>query len=406
MSYKKENVKSVFNEEFKHIKLDKKFIKALEHYVIGFINKDNYHVEFFGNALLAENPPKYTAPDRERWFLDLLDVNEAALKQSVHSLDSINTSFMVSSDVNNLSYFYLAHRFLTDKGLSDKERNIGASRCLEMLHYKFITSLLYNLLPYGVDRTVAVATYASLNRKYDLRVAGSWLELVRRKVQSILDEKALHAKTLREFEDDEAIVYMVNDVQTRIRKQINAIVDVFMAVREADARIRSQSSLGIDLDGDSFLRDKSNRFSGYIHYMHDIISDRDSFIKPELIQVVNSVVSSSNDRVLNEALEFFSDNIGESRSKYLTDLLDETLLFSFNFVNEQNIDLNDLPLLMLKLRGVVTISTDPTVTKIKKLLTKLVKDSVRSRNDTLKAGIRTAVFLYLVIRALAKKHYS
>ena len=399
-------LKKVFDDEFRHIKFDKKFIKALEHYVVGFINKDNYHVEFFGNALLAENPPKYTVQDRDRWFLDLLDVNETALKREVHSLESINTSFMVSSDVNNLSYFYIAYRFLTDKGLKDNERFVGASRSLEMIHYKFITSLLYNLLPYGVDRTLAIATYASLNRKYDLRVAGSWLEMVHRKVQGILDKGALHAATLRTFGDDEAIVYMVNDVQTRIRKQINAIVDVFMAVRESDARIRSQSSLGVDLDGDAFLRDKTNRFSGYIHYMQDIVTDRESFIKPELVQVVNSVVSSSNDRVLTETLEFISDNIGESRSKYLSKLLDEVLLFSFNFVTEQKIELNDLPLLMLKLRGVVTISSDATVVDIKKLLTKLIKDCVKSRNNTLKSGISTAVFLYLVIRALAKGHYS
>jgi hypothetical protein len=389
-----------------HLKFDAKLAKQIRRYANHFATKNEEHIHFFGSMLLGVHKVRFTEDDRLAWYNDILDCDEIELIEAVQNCPTIEPEFVVSSDPMNQSFIWMLHQFHHSKLLHEHEIEEVKVELMKIMHYKFVTSLIAHSFKFPADREVALAAYSALSKKYDIKRYGSWGALIQARAESIVSRTGLHYQTYVRYDDDKNTVYMVNDIQSRIREVIKSYRAEFYNQREQNSRIGTSSST-IELQGEKVIRDRTQAFTLYRRYLYTTLTNRNDFVKPELIAVVSSAMSDVSPVHITEALEGLLLAMRDAKSPF-AELIDETLLHAIDFIQRQQVKVNDLQFIITKLRALYTASrsADASVLRMRALGDELVNEFVRSKNDTVKAGVRTAVLLYLVLRALSRNYYT
>ena len=400
-------IRDVFESECKNLKIDMRLAKTIQRYAMAFVTKNEEHIQFFGSILIGVHKVRFTDDDRLAWFDDVLDVDEISLTNQLHSAPTINPDFMVSSDAMNHSFIWLLHKFHTSDKLSNSVIHDTKVALISIMHYKFITSLIAWYFKYPADREIALAAYSSLSKKFDIKQYGSWSALIRARAESIVAKSGIHFNTYVRYNDDRSIIYMVNDIQSRIRELIKALTREFMEIHEKNARIGTSTST-MELEGEKVIRDRVKAFTVYRRYMQSVVGDLNSFIKPQLVKIVSNAMSGAPTNAITEALTYMSKHYNDNSTPFVADLVDEVLLHAFEYLQRRGIVVNDLTQILTKLRAIYTASrsSDPAVLKMRELGDTLVERSVSSKNDSVKAGVRTSVLLYVLLRALTRNYYT
>lgn len=405
-----ENIRSVFEKHCGHIKIDRRLVKRLNELRVGFVNRNEDHIEFFSGNLLGVNPVKYKTSDRDTWFDEILEVDESDIKEDIAKLESIDPNWIRANDIVNLSSTWLMYRIHIAPALSARDKQQGIYDVCMLLQYKFITSILSRYFPYPADKAVAMATYEALSRKFEIKQFGSWQALLDHRAKSIIENKSIHYHAYTKYTDDAAILRMVNDIQDRLRKIIKKMTAVFYRVKEQNLRISTTSDL-IVFDGEEQLRDLKRDHSGYLRYLRDVITDKKTFIRKELIQVVSGVLNTMPERHLEEALTYCVANHGSRGDPKVDMLLEETLLHTYSYISD-NIGVmastNDFAGLVGKLKNIYMASrmSDPNLISMRDKAEHIVKKSVSSKNKAVLSAVRTGLQIYIVLRAFTKNHYQ
>lgn len=408
------SVKSLFDEYCGHVVIDQKFVHRLQSYRQTFANKNEDHVAFFGGHLMGVQEVKFLPSDKAEWFNSLLDVDEISLQDELLTLptlvpDPTKVRF-VSTDVMNLSCLWLIHK-IYNANLSAQVKHAAMVDCMLVLEYKFITSILAYWFPHRADEAVAVATYARLSKKFKLKEVGSWGALLLYLAEHMLSEKSPHYKlqTFQLFTDDFNIIYMVNDIQGRIKDYLKNIRDEFEIVRRDPTALIRTNSNTVTIDGEVLVKNKRNVYSTYRRYINDVMADKNSFIIKELSEIVVSTMPKLPYRNMVDTLEYMVRNSGlkgDPNVAKLTDLLLEHL-FEFISSNRNTVNTRDLAALLSKLKNLYTASraANPLLLEIRDVGEKVVKKAVKTKNPSLVASIRTGVLLYVVLRTITMNHF-
>ena len=401
------SLRPVFEQHLSHLKYDLKLCKAIRRFALSFVTKDQDHIQFFGNPLIGVYPVRFTEDDRLAWFDDVLDCDDIRLGRAVKSAEGIDPNFVVSSDAMNQSVIWLLHQIHQSKQISPKEQQQAKIDLIKILHYKFVSSLMAHYFPYPADREVALATYASLSKKFDIKVFGSWEALIQARAELITSPKGLHYQTFTRYDSDKAIVYMVNDIQSRIREVVKALTSEFYNVRDRNARISARSNT-MELEGEVVLRDKANAFTIYRRYLQTVLQDRNSFIKTELVDVVSEAMTGVDTKHVVEGLEFLQTNYGNQKYPFIVQLVDDVLIHAFDYIQSKGYRATQIDVIIAKLRFLYTASrsVNEVVLKIRDEGDLIVKESVSSSNRDVLAAVRTAIFLYVVLRTLTRDYYK
>lgn len=404
------SIPAIFEDECKTLEINTKLISSLHKYQVGFVNKNADHIAFFGGNLLGVQTVRFTDTDRDRWFDEIMGVDDGPLGERLFALPTVNREFKVSSDTMNLSCAWLCHALFNAKDLNEQQREQGMIDVLLVLQYKFLTSRLYRLFRYPADKAVAEATYALLSQKYALKQHGSWSAMFEARARDIISKTSIHYRTIVKMDDDLEVVYMLNDTQGRIRDMLKNIYGLFRTVHQQGVKIASTSQL-VEHDGVEILKDKSKNLLAYGRYLNSIVSDRNSFVREELTSVIENLVQTMPPRLFHETLQYMSDNYRHSKAQEIEDVLNETLIHVFDYLS-QNRDVikneRDLPGILSKLRGVYmsSRSTDPALYSLREKAEQLVRHATGNKNSSVIASVRTGVLLYVVCRAFTMKHYT
>lgn len=395
-------IKSVFDSHCAHLVFDKKLLKKVEDYEQRFATKNESHIAFFGGNLMGVHPIRFKDEDRNRWFDEIMEVDEHYLEDELHALPEVVTHRHVSSDVFNLSCLYMIHRFLTSTQLSEEEKQHGAFETALILQYKHMTSIMTHFFKYDADLAIAEATYAALNNRFGLKVAGTWGALLRQRSEDIVRKGGLHYKNLVEFKDK--IDYMSNDIQGRIKDIIKNVRDVFEMVKNSpELQIRNVGST-IELDGELKVRDKSRLTSKYVRYILDTVPDKNSFIVPEMVDLISSAVTTMPRSALVVTLTYMSENASIRADKRVQRVCELVLQHAFDYLAKNPTTMqskSDVPGLLRKMRALYQASrtTNPMILELRKLTEGIVSTAIRSKNQVLIASVRNAVLLYVLMRA-------
>lgn len=404
----KDYIKRTFEEHLGSIKIDKKLINLLHHTRVAFMNYNEDHLEFFSGNLLGVNPVRFRSSDREDWFESILGISESELKDDIKKIPTIDDDWVRANDAMNLSAIWLMYR-IHNSSLSTKDKETGLIEICLIMQYKFISSILAHQFPFPADRSVALATYEALSLKFELKQLGSWQALLEHRSKMIIDRKGIHYKTFSEMSNDFSVIKMISDIQDRIREVVKKVRAVFEKVKTQNLRISTTSTVVV-LDGEKEIMDKNRDYATYIRYLRNIITNKRTFIRDELIKVVIEAIPTARNEYLVQALSYCSENYGNNDRK-IDVLLEESLIHLFSYLSKKTGIMNspnNLSLLIIELKNLYMASrmTDEQLINMKEISEHIVKKSVRTKNKAAQSSTRTALQVYIVIRALARNYYQ
>ncbi len=367
--------------------------------------------DFLGSQLAGVYPFKFTQSMRDTWFLEVIGLDELDLDDALKRVDYLKgKDWKRATDAFNLSAAWILHELSNSKSLSIQDRQRGMQATALVMQYKFMGSILSYYFKFPADQAIMEAVMASLSRKYAIKTAGTWGKLFAQRAEEITSARSIHHQTYVKFTSDSGITYFINDVQGRLRELIKNICAQFYKMRDSQTRITADRSM-TEIDGEAILRDKSRKFTTYLRYIHEVISDRKSFIRSELVSVITDLMHTVPERHLIEALEWLSLNHRVKGAEAVEQLVDEAMQHCFQLMIDNRAqygkDIN-LEALLIRLRALYTASrmSDETLLKMRDLAERIVQRSVSSKNQSIHAGVRTAMILYIVLRCLAMQHYS
>ena len=410
MSHGPGAIKNLFDRNLPHLKIDGNLAKKINDFQIGFVNKNEDHMAFFGGNLTGVHIVRFTQQDNDKWFTDIIEGDDIMMEEELLEIPIINPTFHVSTSIFNYSCLWLIHAFKVSPLISDKVKQRAMLDCALILYYRFITSLLFRYYRYPVDKRIAEATYAQLSYKYAIKRHGTWYATLEARSLDLIDDEGLHAKTFTDFTKDLEIIYMVNDSQGRIRDMVKNITGEFKKTLALGSKIKTSSGIS-DFNGEETLKDSTRNLSKYIQYLNSIIADKNSFIKSELVEIVCKIMHTMPPRLFNETLEWCSVNTKHAGIKDVDELISETLTHSFSYLtNNRTVykESTDMAGMIAKLKGIYmsSKSSDVNLLKIRELSQNIVRQATTTKNENVISSLKTGLLLYIVIRALAMNYYS
>lgn len=405
-------IREVMDKHFAETKFDQALCKRITEYCNRFMNRNEDHSAFFGGVLLGVNPIRFYETDRELWFDDVLGIDDDLLRADFNKVDSIDPSHNVVSDPFNHIPGYVCFRLLQERNIPLNIRHEAMVSLFMVLHFKYLTSLLVRRFKYPAKREVAEATFLALNYKWDIRRLGSWHALIRDRAEGIIAPDSIYAGQIHKADEDYWSSRIVTDTQGRIRELINKIYSVYIKTLQEGSRIVTTREMVPTTDGDSVLRDKASGYASYLRYMQSTVQSEQNFIRPELLGVVERAMNDVMPaQPFEDTLRYLSRNINQPRSKHISQMIDECLLYTFDFMQSIRTQVsrnNDLEGLLSKIRAKIMASrsSDPRVLYLRDTGEKIVRDATNVRNPAVLAATRTGVMLYIILRALTKSYYA
>lgn len=403
------HLKKMFDTYAKYIVIDQKLADRINQFQVGFVNKNEEHMAFFGGNLTGVHTVRFTLDDLNSFYSDVVQIDETEIEEELHSLPFIKKERIVSSDTFSHICIWLIHKFMNSK-LNPKTIERTTQSLNLIILYKFLTSLLFNYFRFPANPETAIATYASLSNKFSIKQFGSWYALLEHRTKDICSSTGLHYKTVFNYMDDEKLLYVITDTQSRIRDILKNIYKEFIIIHERGNRIKSSSSTFV-YEGEEVLKDQNKNLSLYTNYLLSILPEKNSFVKEEILDAIEGVVHTAPRKLVYDTVVWLSENYKYSSSKEIEDLVKSTILHSFNFLSDNRTVMKEntnLINLSIRLKGIYMSSKTNTdeIKKIRSLSEKMVRKATTTKNTSLILSTRVAVLLYIVIRAYTIHHYS
>lgn len=399
------SIKKVFDNFCSGMKVDSRFIKDLLFFVNNYTTRNEDHIRFFGNGLLSTEV-KWLPSDTNRYFSEILGVDDGELQKAIYALPTIDKDHKVSSNAFNLSTAYLVHAILTSK-VSEKDKVQGAQSAMMILHFKFISSILNHYFHHGVNTQTAQRAYEAMNYKFDLRTQRTWYNYCLFRSSQMISRNALHYMTFMKFDDDDAIKYIITDTQTRVRSVIKNITELYYRVRSEGAAIAVTSSL-IEMEGEIGVRDLTRATGQYRRYLEGVIGDASSFVRQNLVDIVAESNPSASPQYFQDTLYYLSSIYNSPKEKKVQDFVSRSLTFAFQLISDKGVNQRNLAEVLRTVKGAINSSrsTDREVTWLRNEGDKLVRRATGKKSPYPVSGERTSVILYLVIRAMTMDYFT
>jgi len=403
-------IPDAFDSVAPNYRVDSAFIKKLHTFRIWFQTNSPDHIAFFGSNLVGVHKLRFNPPDRDMWFDEILGVDELNLVDAISRVDGLDSTWKRATDSFNLSCIWIIHQIYKSKLISQKEKEQGLMDGVLMLQYRFVSSLVSHFFKYTADEATMLATYANMSRKFTLKTAGSWAVLLEQRGKAILAPSGIHYKTYTKFDSNKSIIYMVSDIQGRLREIIKAVAALFYKTREEGGKIASDKAID-NINGEDVLKEKTRHYSTLIRYCHSTLPDLNNWIKKELEDVVLDLIPNLSPKYLNESLKWLSLNVSAKHNESIELLINETLIFAFDYINKNRSlygKASGIIPLMTKLKGIYSASrmSDPTLMKVKEIVEKLIQLAIGHKPSSTIAALRVGIQLYIVLRTMAMRHYQ
>ena len=177
-----------------------------------------------------------------------LGISNSEMKQIIKEIPTIDDNFVVASDPFNVFTIWVTYNILNSK-LDNKLKYQTAQSTLLLLHYKFFTSLVNYRFKYPANEAAMITTYESISNKFDIKVLGTWKKVMEKGADDAIDPVGIHGKTWTTFDNDLKIIYIITDIQSRLRSKINLFYEAYMQVKTEGDLIGSYDTVGTDTEG-------------------------------------------------------------------------------------------------------------------------------------------------------------
>lgn len=389
---------------------DKEWATALHRYVFNFTTRREGgvdYMDFFGSPYLGLQKIVFKTGDRNEWFSSVFDIDEIELKNDITALGIMEKSWNVVNDMFNLTIPYLLHRAFHSK-LDEKTKHRAMRDILSMYQYKCLTSILSNDYPFTASKEVAVETYNQLSMKFDLKKYGSWRALIEARSENILDKRTgIHYNTFVTMAPDKKVIYMVGDIQDRLRGVINDLNAVFHSVKTRTNLISFEGAKVMLEDGET-VRFTQKEELKYKHYIEQVLVGSKGFYKEELIDyAIKDMAYAPRDK-LSYMIENFPALYNSKKGEPYVKFVDDIIVHMFEYLHEKQVNRVNLYEVLVRMRGIYNSrrgNTDELIL-LREMGDELAKNLTGVKTPITITGLRTSFLLYIVLRTLTRDHYN
>ena len=409
-----QNLKEIF-DEYCNVSIDKKFLERITKWRNKFYSKNSEHVGFFSSASFGLYIPKWTSEEDDAWLTEIIGIDEEEIADYVYELPSINKDFQVSSNILSIRFIYLIHKAHINKSLSSTDNDKVRKTLMEVLVARYMTSIMYKYFYRGkTSPEVSTEVFERLSKRFDLKVAGNWKNWIEMKAEGFVlgDEQRQDAKYAKQevFQrfEDELVVRKLNSIKSQLNKAAIEINSVFRQVLEDQDKIASRSALSMSVDG-LYLADLVRDQTKYLHYQDAIFIDKNTFIKEDLLAVIEQSMPTISSNIFRGALEWILDNQMESRYKRkIMEVRHDILIYAIQLIKDENLHTNDLVQVGYRLRQNILSgkNNDRTVMKVRKMIDEFIMKFRPQSKGKLVSLERSAIMIYIILRTLAMNYYK
>lgn len=393
---------------FAHIEFNDALAKGLYNYRVGYITQNREHMEFFGGNLLGVNVVRFKDSDVNR-FYEMVDLIYPDVHSEIRRVTTIDHNFKVASDPMNLTLMYMIYKYMTSRKCTEPVRRKAMKDLALIFFYRCAAALISANFKYPADPKVAQMAYANLSQKYLIKKLGSWNKVMDYRAEALLAKDSPHVKTLKFFDNDMEVQYAVSDSQGRIREMFKGYYSEFMLVHEEGGSVAVQKSLTIDAEGEESVREKTTGPENFVFYMRGIIIDPPTFMREDLLNVVARNNANTSYRSIRATLEWMCQQYSQPKhNKLIDDFMTRTIVQAVYFM-ENNIEANkrrDIGYVLSQLKNLFlsTRSVDPDLIRIREIGESIMLLAHGKQSTSLMMATRTAVIMFVCLRALVGKN--
>lgn len=386
----------------------------LEEYCAYFETKHD-HPLALNTALLAVYTMYFINVDRDILF-SIAGIEEDKMKDVIDRTSYIDTSMKVTSDAYNNLVIWMAHKLLTST-LDEELINRGLLALFKMLHYKFFTSIINHNLRHGANKSIMEYTIRSLSNKFDIIQLGTWKRVIEERSKDIFAKDSIHYNTLVKYDDDYKILYIISDIQTRIRTKLVNIIQKYYDYWENNDSIDTYDNIGTDKNGEKMITAASNVYDLMISGLQTQVQSPGRFIDNELIghlcNIFTYVRQDTFRRVLlmiteQASMQANSDELNKigkdanNEDIYIgwNILLRELIQKTYRYCIFNKVDTTNKLAVFKQCKNLYASSrvTNEDILMIKRSISSFVIGCNESRRDATNASICIALILYIITR--------
>lgn len=400
------------------VKLTKMNIRHFNQLVLNWELKDSHPLSL-NTQLLGVHTIVFLPPDRAALF-NLFALTESDVLNAIKKCPSVDRNHRVASDPFNLFSVWLMH--IAEEQIEDIDvRQEFQLSVAKYLHYKFFTSIVNHYFPHRADEAVMLATINSLNRRFDIIVYGTWRKTIEARAKDLVDpdpKKNIHADTIKTGQDDQSIMYVVTDTQTRIRSKIGTISSIYYDYHRDGIKINSASAVTTDPEGEKILVQRASTFDAMTTSIVSDLLNVNAFVDQRLVRYVTSVFPAVSATLLRVTLEQLSETATQqSKTRTLEDtkkdkdltiyvglksLVQATVEVSFRYCVYNKIPLTSKGKVFDALRNRYSSShvNDPDILSIKESYGRYIEEFGRVSRAATKSSLRISVIMYIITKCL------
>lgn len=347
----------------------------------------------------------------------IVGITAKDLRKIISNVTSIDSNFIVASDPFNIFITFLIHKILTSK-LPSELKYETAICALMLLQYKFFTSLVNHRFKYRPDEATMVAMYESLTNKFDIKQFGTWRNVLIERATQFIQKNSIHYSTFINYDDDKKIIYIITDVQTRIRNQINIVTTEFMKIKEAGDKIGSYSAIGKDIDGNKTIMDADSGFDMMLASIYNDVLSVPRLLDEQAVLLVSKLFGAVNISKMRSVLVAFSEYavkqarsgksmlIEEDNGRILLVgaqvLIQNLIQKTYRYCINTGVNMSK-PIEIIKATKDVYSSSriaDEGIVQVRESVAKLMLEIQDSRRETTLSSLRIAFVVYFVVISL------
>lgn len=371
------------------------------------------HVEALNSPMLGVNKIHFFDKDQRAVF-DVFEVDRNDFAKMIQQ-SGLNKDFKVSSDVYNVFTVYMAHCIMKSS-LPKSVQEEGCFALWKMLQYKFFSSIVNHMLPYKPNPDVMQATLDGLSAKFDIvnKETNTWKLVMEARARELCQKEGnIHYHSILNFTPDQKVVYVLSDVQTRLRTKIKLVVQEYYKTLEEGKRIASTTMTTDDLEGEKIVKELTGSLDNVIAVICNKALNANQFIRNDVVRIVSKLVPNIRPDMMRTLLMFFSNQSVVQYQKHKQDEIDKTGRYligyhiliteiiqrSYRLCILEKVNMKSRLAILDKVRNTFRSSrvNDPDILRIKDSVEHLIEIAKVTSRDSTKASLKIAFILYIIL---------
>ena len=340
------------------------------------------------------------------------------MKRIIGDIPAIDPNFKIVSDPFNVFCIWVTHLVMTSD-LPEKLKQDTALSVLRFLQYRFFTSIVNYRFKYKPNEEAMRTTFESLSDKFDIKRYGTWKAVIDARAADFISPQSIHYKTLMTGGDDKAFLYVITDIQSRMRSQINLYMEEFMRIKESGDLIGSYGNTGVDKeDGEKVMLANESGLDVAISSVYQDTMSVSRLLDDKAIRLTAGLFTALRPDQIRQMMLAFSEycvKMAKTNSEDKTSVIgDEELYLGGHIIVQQIIQQTyrycrntgtniKVPVAVLKTTKDVYSSSrvsDPGIVTVKSSVGNLVLELQASRRETTLSALRVAFIIYIMLLAL------